>query len=76
MTQRDLLVGCVIAMVPGKELPASTLYPAQTQDGSLSPTIEFSTRHWLHPFRESKVQFVVEGTWPFRERALVDKTAD
>ena len=26
--------------------------------------------------RESKVQLVVEDTWPFRERELADKTAD
>ena len=26
--------------------------------------------------RESKVQFVVEEKWPFRERELADKTAD
>ena len=56
-------------LVTGEKTPASTLYPAQRRDGALSPTTGCSTRHWLDPFRESKVQFVVEDTWPFRERA-------
>ena len=58
-----------MAMVAGKKSPASTPYLAQRRDGALSLTIGYSTRHWLDPFRENKVQFVVEDTWPFRQRA-------
>ena len=57
-----------MAMVASKKPPASTPYLAQRRDGALSLTIGCSTRHWLD-LRESKVQFVVEDTWPFRERA-------
>ena len=47
MMRRNLLVGCAMAMVAGKRLPASTLYPAQRRDGAIWPIIECSTRHWL-----------------------------
>ena len=69
MTRRNLWVGCIMAMVAGKKPPASTPYLAQRPDGALSLTFGCSTRHWLDPFRESKVQFVVEDAWLFRQRA-------
>ena len=52
-----------MAMVAGKKPPASTPYLAQRRDGALSPTIGCSTWHWFD------LQFVVEDTWPFRQRA-------
>ena len=59
-----------MATVAGKKPSASTLYLAQRRDGALSPTVGCSTRHWLDPFaRVKSSQFVVEDTWPFRERA-------
>ena len=72
MTRRYWLAGRVIAMVADKKPPASTLYPAQRRDRTLSLTIECFTRYWLdlaRSLRESKVQFVVEGTWTFRKKA-------
>ena len=58
-----------MAMVADKKPPAYTPYLAQRRDGALSLTIGRSTRHWLDPFARIKVQFVVEDTLPFRERA-------
>ena len=58
-----------MAMVASRKPPASTPHLAQRWDGALSPTIGCSTRHWLDPVVRVKVQFVVEDTCPFRQRA-------
>ena len=49
MTRRNLLIGCVMAMVAGKKPPASTQYLAQRRDEALLTT-GCSTTHWLDPF--------------------------
>ena len=66
MTRRNLWVGCAMAMVAGNKPPASTPYLAQRRDGALSLTIGCALARSL---RESKVQFVVEDTWLFRQSA-------
>ena len=58
-----------MAMVAGRKPPASTPYLAQRRDGALSLTIGCSNQALARSLRESKVQFVVEDTWPFRQRA-------
>ena len=58
-----------MVMVADKKPPASTPYLAHRRNRALSLTIGCSTRHWLDPFARVKVHFVVEDTWPFRERA-------
>ena len=70
MTRRNLLMGCVMAMVAGRKPPASTPYLAQRRDGALS-LIHNRVLHQAlaRSLRESKVQFVVEVTWPFQQRA-------
>ena len=73
--RRNLLVGCVKAIVAGKKPPASTLYPAQRWDGSLSLTIGCSTRHWLDPSARTKSSLSLKTHGP-PVRELVDKTAD
>ena len=69
MTRRTLLVGCVMAMVADKKLPASTLYLAQRRDRATHPHIRVLHQVLARSRYESKVQFIVEDTWPFRERA-------
>ena len=58
----ELVSGSAMAMIAGKKIPVSTLYPPQKRDGDLSPTIECSTRHWLNPYARAKYIFVVEDT--------------
>ena len=72
---RNLLVACAMATDAGKKPPASTLYIAQGGDGSLSPTIEYSTRHWLDPLARAKYNLLLKTHDP-SERELADKTAD
>ena len=70
MTRRNLLVGCVMAMVPYKKLPASTPYLTQRRDGALSLTIVCFTRHWLDPFAREKSSWLLKIHDPSeRERA-------
>ena len=68
MTRRNLLVGCVMAMVAGKKSPASTLYPAQRRDEVLSSIKKCTTRRWLDPFLREKSAVYVEDTWAFRKK--------
>ena len=75
MTRRNLLVGCVIAMVAGKKPNASTPYLAQGRDGALSLTIGFPTRHWLDPFARVKSSLLLKIHVP-SERELADTTTD
>ena len=75
MTRRNLLVGCVMAMVAGKKPPASTPYLAQRRDGALSLTTGCSTRHWLDPFARVKSSLLLE-IHDLSERELADKTVD
>ena len=75
MTRRNLLVGCVMAVVAGKRQPASTPYLAQRRDGALSLTIGCSTRHWLDPFVRVKSSLLLKIRGP-SDRELADKTAD
>ena len=61
MTRQDVLLECVIIMVAMKKPPTSTIYPAQkgmelSHPQSSAPPV-------------NKIQFIVEHTWPFRERA-------
>ena len=74
-TELDLLVGCVMAMVAGKKLPASTPYLAQRRDGSLSLTIGCSTRHWLDPVVRVKSSLWLKIHGP-SDRELANKTAE
>ena len=74
MTRRNLVVGCVMAMVAVKKPPASTPYLAQRRDGALSLTIECSTRHWSDPFARVKSSLWLKIHGP-SERELADKTA-
>ena len=69
MTLRKLLVGCVMAIVAGKELPPSTPYLAQKTGWSSLTHNRVLHQALARSLRESKVQFVVEDTWPFRQRA-------
>ena len=69
MTLRKLLVGCVMAIVAGKELPPSTPYLAQKTGWSSLSHNRVLHQALARSLRESKVQFVVEDTWPFRQRA-------
>ena len=55
-------------MAAGRRLRGSTLSRAQRRDAALSPTTECFITHLLS-LRESKVQIVIEDTWPFRQRA-------
>ena len=71
----NVLVGCVIEMDVGIKPPASTPYLVQRRDAALSPTIIFSTRHWLDPFARKKFSLLLKGRGP-SERELADKTAD
>ena len=71
----NVLVGCVVEMVSGMKPPASTPYLVQRRDAALSPTIMFSTRHWLDPFARAKFSLLLKRRGPF-ERELTDKTAD
>ena len=75
MTRRNLLVGCVMAMVTDKKPPVSTPYLAQRWDGALSLTVGCSTRHWLDPFARSKSSLLLKTHGP-SERELADKTSD
>ena len=75
MTRRNLLVGCVMAMIAGKKPPASTPYLAQRRDGALSLTIGCSTKHWLDPFEIVKSVLLLKIHGP-SVRELADKTAD
>ena len=75
MARRNLLVGCVVAMVAGKKPPASTPCLAQRRDGALSPTIGCSTRLWLDPFAKAKSNLLLKIHDP-SEGELADKTAD
>ena len=60
MTRRNVLVGCVMAMVTGKKPPASTPYLAQRRDGALSLTIVCFTSHWLDPFARVKSSWLLK----------------
>ena len=64
-----------MAMVAGKKPPVSTPYLAQRRDGALSPTIGYSTRHWLDPFARAKSSLLLKIHVP-SEREPADKTAD
>ena len=73
MTRRNLLVGCVIAMLAGKQPLASTPYLAKSRDGALALTIGCSTRHWLDPFVRVNSSLWLKRHGP-SERELADKT--
>ena len=75
MTRRNLLVGCVKAMVAGKKPPASTPYLAQIWDGALLLTIGCSTRYWLDPSARVNSSLLLKMHGP-SERELADKMAD
>ena len=75
MTRRNLLVGCVMAMVAGKKPHASVPYLAQRRDVALSLTTGCSTRHWLDPFARVKSSLLLKIDGP-SERKQVDRTAD
>ena len=75
MTRRNLLVGCVKAMVAGKKPPAFTSYLAQIWDGALSLTIGCSARHWLDPSAGANSSLLLKMHGP-SDRELADKTAD
>ena len=75
MMRRNLLVGCVMAMVAGKKPPTSTPYLAQRRDGALSLTIGCFTRHSLDPFARVKSSLLLKIYGP-SERKLANKTAD
>ena len=75
MVRRNVLVGCVMAVVTGKKPPASTLYPAQGRDRALSYTIECPTRHLLDLLARANPSLLVKTHGSF-ERELADKTAD
>ena len=75
MTRRSVLVGYVMATVGGKKPPASTPYLAQRRDGALSPTIGYSTRHWLDPFARAKSS-VLSKTRGLSKRNLAEKTVE
>ena len=69
MTRRNLLVGCIMAMVAGKKPPnfhaiscTKTGWSSLTHNRVLHQALARS-------LRESEDQFIVEDTWPFRERA-------
>ena len=64
-----------MAMVAGKEPPASTPYLAQRRDGALPLTIGCSTRHWLDPFVRVKSSLWLKIHGPY-DRELANKTAD
>ena len=68
MTRRNLLVGCVIAMVTVKKPPASTPYLAQRRDGARSHTIVCFTRHWLDSFARVKSSWLLKIHGPSKER--------
>ena len=55
--------------------PASTPYLPQIRDGPYSPTIGFSTRHWLDPFARAKSNLVLKINGR-SEGEVADKTAD
>ena len=57
-----------MAMFADKKLPASTPYFAQKRDSSLTHSGVLH-QALARSLRESKVHFVVEDTWPFRQRA-------
>ena len=61
--------------VVGKKPPASTLYPAQRQDGALSLTIKCPTRHGLDPFAKAKHGLLLKTHGP-SVRVLADIIAD
>ena len=63
-----------MAMVAGKQPPASMPHLAQRRDGALSLTIGCSTRHWLDPFARVKSSLLLKIYGP-SERELADKTA-
>ena len=75
MTRRNMLVKCFMAINAGKKTPTSTPYLAQRRDGALSPTIGFSTRHWLDPFARAKSGLLLKIHGRF-ELELADETAD
>ena len=75
MTRRNLLVGCVMAMVAGKKPPASTPYLAQKRDEAFLLTIRCSTRYWLDPFARVKSSLWLKIHGP-SDRELANKTAD
>ena len=58
-----------MAMVAGSKPPASTPYLAQRRDGASLTHNRVLHQALARSLRESKVQFVVEDAWPFRERA-------
>ena len=68
MVRRNVLVGCVLAVVTGKKPPASTLYPAQGRDRALSYTIECPTRHLLDLLARANPSLLVKTHGSF-ERA-------
>ena len=72
---RNLLMGCVMAMVADKKPPASTPYLAQRRDGALSSTIGFSIRHWLDSFARAKSSLLLKIHDPSK-RELAGKTTD
>ena len=72
---RNLLVGCVMAMVAGKKPPVSTPNLAQTRGEAHSLTIGCSTRHWPAPFARAKYSLLLKKHGP-SEKELADKTAD
>ena len=74
-TRRNLLVGCVMAIISREKPPASTPYLAQRRDGALSPTIGCFTRHWLDPFARAKSSLLLMIYGP-SERELADNTAN
>ena len=75
MTRRNLLVGCVMAVVAGRKPPASAPYLAQRRDGALSLIIGCSTRHWLDPFVRVKSSLWLKIHDP-SDRELANKTAN
>ena len=58
-----------MAMVSGKKPPASTPYLAQKTGWSSLTHNRVLHQALARSLREGKVQFVVEDTWPFRQRA-------
>ena len=68
MTQRNVLVGCVMATVAGKK-PLPPRHILHKTGWSYLTHNRVLHQALARSLRESEVQFVVEDTWPFRERA-------
>ena len=62
--RRNVLVGCVMAMVAGKKPSAFAPYLAQRRDGALSPTTGCSIRRWLDFFAREKFSLLLKIRGP------------